>query len=111
VSLKKRNDGSRLTLIGLLVGLIPCPSALALAASTATLGTLAEALSVAFIFGFGVAASLLLIGVMITCSSQKIKELKGMERLTKYLRLIGPIMLSILGLMILFHLGESPHRH
>jgi sulfite exporter TauE/SafE len=111
VSLKKNKDGSRLTLIGLLVGLVPCPSAVALAASTATLGTFSEAISVAFIFGFGVAASLLLIGVMITCSSERIRRFQGMERLTRYLRLIGPIMLSALGLIILFHIGEHPHHH
>lgn len=111
VSLRKNNDGSRLTLIGLLVGLVPCPSAVALAASSATLSTFSEAISVAFIFGFGVAASLLLIGVMITCSSERIRRFQGMDRLTRYLRLIGPTILSVLGLIILFHIGEHPHHH
>ena len=105
----KGNHGTvitrRLSLVGLLVGLVPCPSALALAASTATLGSFSQAVSVAVIFAAGVAVSLLLIGAAITCSADRVRAMPGVEKLARFSKLIAPVSLVLLGVMIVLHAG------
>lgn len=98
-----------LGLVGILVGLVPCPSALALAATTATLGSISQALSVAFVFGMGVAFALLVIAVSISLFWRRINTLSSLSRYARYVRLISPVSLIVLGTMIVLHAGDHAH--
>jgi nickel/cobalt exporter len=103
------SSSKHLSIVGILVGLIPCPSALALASSTSLLGSLPQAISIAFIFGAGVAFSLLLIGVAITHLVQGIKVIPNITRFSRFSKFIAPLSLVVLGIILLLHTGSHHH--
>lgn len=99
----------QLGLVGLLIGLIPCPSALALAVSAAGFNSLSQTLTVAFIFGIGVASTLLIVGLLVTLSSKRLREFSGSSILSRYGGMIGPISTILVGILVLLHSFEHPH--
>lgn len=95
--------------IGVLVGLVPCPSALALAASTVSLDSVSQVVSVALLFGLGVAATLLVIGISITLSSKQFLCSPELMNIARYGKYIGPCSLVVLGGFIILHAGQHGH--
>ncbi len=99
------------SIVGLLAGLVPCPSVLALASSTSVLPTLQRALSVALIFGVGVAIAMLALGLSVTHLSQRLNLADRFSRSTNLVRHVAPIALIVVGAAVIMHgsLGHSDH--
>jgi nickel/cobalt exporter len=105
----KENELQQLGGIGLLIGLIPCPSALALAFSTAGLESLTQTLLVAVVFGIGVASTLLVVGLAVTLFSSRIRDGKFFGRFTRLGGFVGPISTIVLGVAVVIHAIRHSH--
>lgn len=97
-----------ISIVGLVAGLVPCPSILALATSTSVLPSLPYALSIALIFGVGVASAMLLLGLSVSHLSRRFDlsgRFLGFSTLAKH---AAPLALIVVGIMIL---GNSLKAH
>lgn len=110
VSINKIKGIKGISMVGLLAGLIPCPSVMALASSTSMLPTLSQALSVALVFGVGVAVAMLILGLSVTHLSAKLNLSSRFSRFSNLARHAAPIALMAVGGVILFN-GLTNHSH
>ncbi len=99
-----------ISLIGLLAGLVPCPSVLALASSTSMLPSISQALTVALIFGLGVAFAMLVLGLSVTHLSQRFNLSQSLERFSSLARHAAPVALIVVGAVIVVN-GFLDHIH
>ncbi|MEX0595521.1 MAG: sulfite exporter TauE/SafE family protein [Candidatus Paceibacterota bacterium] len=88
---------------GFLIGLIPCPTAIALAVSSVGFSNQNQVFLLSLMFGLGVALTLGLIGLFVTHSSEKLEKLVIVKRLSKIANYISPAVFLIIGLMLLSH--------
>jgi ABC-type nickel/cobalt efflux system permease component RcnA len=90
--------------IGFLIGLVPCPSALAVSLSATKVGSLSQAIFLSLTFAFGVAVTLSTLGIIFTHSADRIEALvPRLERFKPYIPLISPIMVVLLGVVMIGH--------
>lgn len=101
---KKSPSTKHLPLVGFLIGLVPCPSAMAVSLSATKIGSFGQAMFLSFLFAFGVAVTLSSIGIVITHSSYKIGAAsQTLDRLKRFLPFISPVMVTALGVVMIIH--------
>lgn len=99
----------QLTMLGFLVGLVPCPSAIALALSAISVGSLTQASLLAICFGAGVAVTLGLVGVFLTHSSAKLSQFAFFNWISRKNKIITPVIFVVLGASLIWHSAEHEH--
>jgi ABC-type nickel/cobalt efflux system permease component RcnA len=97
-----------LSLVGFLLGIVPCPSALAVCLSSAGVSSYGEALNLSLLFAFGVAVTIAAIGVAIAHSSGRVMNKAAESRkIAAVLQLLSPSTIVILGLFMIIHAGAN----
>jgi nickel/cobalt exporter len=101
----KVNDKKNLFLpgLGFLIGLIPCPSAIALAVSAVSFSEPSQVFFLSLVFGLGVAITLSSIGIAITHGSGAFSKLAWFDKMSPYAVYIGPLVFCLMGLLLLAH--------
>jgi ABC-type nickel/cobalt efflux system permease component RcnA len=99
-----------LSVVGFLIGIVPCPSAVAICLSATKVGSYTSAILLSGLFALGVAMTISILGVTITHSSGRITQyLMGSEKLSRFMELLSPTIVLILGILMIFHaFGHSP---
>jgi ABC-type nickel/cobalt efflux system permease component RcnA len=93
-----------LPLIGFLIGLVPCPGAIAVSLYATKTDSFMQALLLSLLFALGVAVTLSGLGMLITHSSHKAGGYSGKLASFKHvLPFISPAMINTLGLIMIFH--------
>lgn len=94
--------------VGFLIGIIPCPSVIALTVNAVTLNSAWQIFIYACSFGLGVALSLMSVGLIVTLSSKKIAECNLFQRLSNWSVYIPPCIFMLIGIAMFLteFLGE-----
>lgn len=93
--------------VGFLIGIIPCPSVIALTVNAVNLKSSWQIFIYACSFGLGVALSLMSVGFIVTLSSKKLAECKIFQRLSNWSVYIPPCIFILIGLIMFF----AEHHH
>lgn len=96
--------------VGFLIGLVPCPTVLALSLSAVNVKTHLGVAALSASFGIGVAISLIVLGVIVVQSSKALAELPIFQRVSKFSAYIPPIIFILIGIVMLSHF-TSEHIH
>jgi nickel/cobalt exporter len=96
--------GASLSTVGFLIGLVPCPSALAVCLSASYTSSFFDAIFLCFLFALGVAVTLSAIGLAITHSSDRVVHyFAGFRKLAFLLRILSPLAILMVGLLMVGH--------
>ncbi len=95
--------------VGFLIGLIPCPTVIALALSSVGFTGHLSVLFLSVAFGLGVALALATLGVLVTHLAVRVTTLPRLQALTRIGVYIGPLSFVIVGSLLLLH--TVSHRH
>lgn len=99
--------------LGLLVGFIPCPSAMALSVSAISLGSPGRAIVLASMFSIGVAFTLAAVGIALTHSSEKLGTHPVLGWLTRNNFFVSSFIFIVIGIFMILHaeLGDVHGDH
>ena len=93
--------------VGFLIGIIPCPSVIALTVNAVAIKSYWQIFIYACGFGLGVAISLLSVGLIVAIYSKKIGESKFFQKLSNWSIYIPPCIFILVGiLMFVEHIAE-----
>jgi nickel/cobalt exporter len=93
-----------LSLVGFLIGIVPCPSAVAICLSATRAGSYSNAILLSGLFALGVATTISILGMTITHSSGRITNyLTGSGRISRLMELLSPIIVLTLGMLMILH--------
>jgi nickel/cobalt exporter len=91
----------RLVSIGVLAGLIPCPSALAMLLTAASSGEVIHGIGLVVAFSLGGAASLSLLGILLLKAEKAVKFLEG-RRISQLMATISALLIVVLGFLVTY---------
>ncbi len=106
---KKISDKLFLSSVGFLIGLIPCPTAIALAVSSVGFSNQNQVLLLSLMFGLGVAVTLGGIGLLITHTSSKLSSFSPVKKFSKYGHYVSPLIFVIIGMILFSHSVQHIH--
>jgi ABC-type nickel/cobalt efflux system permease component RcnA len=93
-----------LSVVGFLIGIVPCPSALAICLSATKAGSYWDAMFLSSLFALGVATTISALGMAITHSSGQITQyLIGSGRVARFMEILSPLIVLALGILMMFH--------
>lgn len=105
----KKNDNKRShgPMIGFLLGMVPCPSALTLALAGAVGSSSLELLILAILFGLGVSTTLTLIGIVLIIGRDRLLKTLNTKLLDRLGTWLMPLIYVFLGIWLIFHSMET----
>ena len=93
-----------LSLVGFLIGIVPCPSAVAICLSATRAGSYWDAIFLSSLFALGVATTISILGVTITHSSGRVaRYLIGSGRISRLMEIVSPVVILALGMLMMIH--------
>ncbi len=98
----------RLTVLGLIGGMVPCWDAIALYVSLAALGMLAQAVPILIAFSAGLAAVLVVVGVLVVKAKGLSGRSWGDSRAFKLLPIVSAVVVTLLGLWLCYRTLNGP---
>jgi len=95
--------------VGFLIGLVPCPSLMALSLSAVHADSFYSITLLAATFGLGVALTLASLGLVVTHMSGQLSRYSVFNWLSSKGHFIGPAVFMVVGLVLLSHTFLHPH--
>ena len=97
--------------VSFLIGLIPCPTAIALATTSVGMDSGIQVFILAGIFGCGVATTLATVGLLVTHASGVLLSAKPVALNIRWLRFVEPAILILLGFWLMTHVVFGHEEH
>lgn len=92
-----------LLVLGVTGGIVPCPSAVVVLVAAVAFGRLAFGLLMILFFSAGLAAVLILLGILVVKAKSLIDRFDGTGERLRWLQVASPVLVTILGFVILFN--------
>jgi ABC-type nickel/cobalt efflux system permease component RcnA len=108
---EKSNQQRSFSSVCFLIGLIPCPTAIALATTSVGIESSMEVFIVAGIFGCGVATTLAIIGLLFTHATETLNGTKLGIFGFRWIRFVEPVIFITLGVWLLVHVLFNHVQH
>jgi nickel/cobalt exporter len=97
--------------MGISAGLVPCPGAMAVFLIGVSSGQYLLGLATVTAFSIGLAAALVAIGIVVVLSTTAAARATSGWRWTRLLPLATAIIVTVLGVVMLWRAVVSPHSH